>query len=1463
MSDHPPASASADPLAFLAGGGQTGALIRAHDWAGSELGSPEGWPLSLKTALRIMLTARQPIWIGWGPDLLFFYNDPYLSIIGGRHPAAMAQPTRLVWHEIWPYMEPLLQTAMADAEGTYEERKLLIMERNGYPEETYYTFSFSPVPGDDGVTSGIICVNSDETRRVIADRQQNLLRELAIAMPQSATWRQACELSAQAFAANAYDIPFAMLYAVDSSAGMAELVGTYGIEPDSPGAPQTLPLDGGVWPCGEALRAGALVLIDDLAGLFGGPLPKTIWDRPADQAVLIPILPSSEGEPACLLISALNPLRLFTDDYREFLTLAAAQIGASIRYARAYEHERARAQALAEVDHAKTAFFSNISHEFRTPLTLMLAPLEDMLTDPDVPPRLQSAMKMANRNGQRLLKLVNTLLDFSRIEAGRVKLDLRATEISAFTADLASLFQSSLEKAGLTLDVDCPPLPRAVMLDRDMWEKVILNLLSNAYKFTYRGGVRIASSVAPDGETAVVEISDTGMGIPESELPRVFDRFHQVEGVHGRSIEGSGIGLALVQEFMQLQGGSVAVASTPGVGTTFTLRLPLGPALDIAAPSTALGSGAARSTSRPYIDIPGPDANVFDDALAAQILPHTPGAETARTAPSASTGQPQTAETDAPGTILVVDDNDDMRAYICRVLRTAHYRIHTAKDGEAALAHARQHRPDLVLSDVMMPRLDGFGLLAALRQDPALRTIPVLLLSARAGEEASVEGLRAGADDYLIKPFSARELLARVSSNLRLSALRQETEKRLAEEARTLELRVNQAIAERDRLWEHSDDLFVIADGQGRMLRLNPSWTRWLGHPEAALAFQRYDTLLHPDDLLQAQAQFQALRGGMRSLRAEHRLRTADDDWRWMAWMWSFDAESNSIHGVGRDITADKVAAQTLRETEEALRMAQKMEALGKLTGGVAHDFNNLLQVIGGNLQLLSRSLAGDERAQQRTRNALAGVERGAKLASQLLAFGRRQPLAPKVVNLGRFMRGFDDMLRRIVGDGIEVETVISGGLWNTLVDPYQVENALLNLAINARDAMEGHGKLTIEAGNALLDDDYAARHAEVHAGQYVMLAVSDTGCGMDKELVQRAFEPFFTTKPEGQGTGLGLSMVYGFVRQTGGHVNIYSEPGMGTTVRLYLPRATQAEDPVIELDTSNAEGGDETVLVVEDDEDVRTTVVDMLVDLGYRVLKAADAQSAMSIIDSGVNVDLLFTDVVMPGPLRSRDVALRARARLPRLAVLFTSGYADNAIVHGGRLDEGIELLSKPYTAATLARKLRQMLRARPPASASAYASTSASASASASASTSASGLSLSAGDALPNAALARRVLLVEDMEAVRLTTEEILSSLGHEVIHAATAAQASERLLQHHIDILLTDVGLPDGSGIDLAVWARTRQPTLAVVFSSGRDVLADARSRAGLSGVHQLLKPYSPQQLESVIAMLAQPASHAGRG
>jgi signal transduction histidine kinase/PAS domain-containing protein len=390
-----------------------------------------------------------------------------------------------------------------------------------------------------------------------------------------------------------------------------------------------------------------------------------------------------------------------------------------------------------------------------------------------------------------------------------------------------------------------------------------------------------------------------------------------------------------------------------------------------------------------------------------------------------------------------------------------------------------------------------------------------------------------------------------------------------------------------------------------------------------------------------------------------------------------------------------QVEARTaeLRESEASLRQSQKMEAVGQLTGGVAHDFNNLLQVISGNLQLLGRDIVGNAKAQRRVDNASAAVERGAKLASQLLAFGRRQALEPKVINIGRLVTGMDEMLRRSLGEAVEIETVVSGGLWNTLIDPTQVENALLNLAINARDAMRDSGKLTIEVGNAYLDDTYARTHDDVTPGQYVVLAVTDTGTGMPPDVLARVFEPFFSTKPEGHGTGLGLSMVYGFVKQSRGHVKIYSEVGQGTTIKLYLPRAERSEDVIAPADASPIIGGTETILIAEDDVGVRAVAVDLLTELGYRVLTAHDAASALTIVESGVAIDLLFTDVVMPGTLKSPELARRARELLPNLVVLFTSGYTENAIVHGGRLDAGVELLPKPYTRETLAHKIRRVL--------------------------------------------------------------------------------------------------------------------------------------------------------------------------
>lgn len=509
------------------------------------------------------------------------------------------------------------------------------------------------------------------------------------------------------------------------------------------------------------------------------------------------------------------------------------------------------------------------------------------------------------------------------------------------------------------------------------------------------------------------------------------------------------------------------------------------------------------------------------------------------------------------------------------------------------------------------------------------------------------------------------------------------------------------------------------------------------------------------------------------------------------------------------------------REAVEAqLLQAQKMEAIGKLTGGIAHDFNNLLQIIGGNLQLLTKDVSGNIRAEQRIQNAMAGVTRGAKLAAQLLAFGRKQALAPTVLNVGRLLVDLDDMLRRCIGEGVELRIDVADGLWSTFVDEAQVENAILNLAINARDAMDGVGRLTIEAGNAVLDDGYARRHPDVVPGEYAMLAVTDTGCGIAPELLERVFEPFFTTKPAGKGSGLGLSMVYGLIKQSGGHVQIYSEVDRGTTIRLYLPRALTEAPPATEapVDDGPVRGGRETVLVVEDDDDVRATAVELLGELGYRVLRARDAASGLAIIESGVPVDLLFTDVIMPGPLQSRELAARATALLPNLKVLFTSGYTENAIVHGGRLDPGVELLSKPYTGEALARRIRQCLDGQ-----------------------------IGEGASSQAAHNPKTVLVVEDEALIRLQVTDTVTDLGHNVMEAGTGDEALAIMESNVVDVLITDVGLPGMSGDSLAAMVRRRWPAVQIIIATGHESVA---TRPDLDGVEWLRKPYDDRDLRRVL-------------
>lgn len=517
---------------------------------------------------------------------------------------------------------------------------------------------------------------------------------------------------------------------------------------------------------------------------------------------------------------------------------------------------------------------------------------------------------------------------------------------------------------------------------------------------------------------------------------------------------------------------------------------------------------------------------------------------------------------------------------------------------------------------------------------------------------------------------------------------------------------------------------------------------------------------------------------------------------------------------------------------EEQLVQSQKMEAVGQLTGGVAHDFNNLLQVIGSNLQLLLKNLPDSAQERRFVENAMEGVTRGAHLTAQLLAFSHQQPLEPKPKNVGHLLRGMDDMLRRTLGEAIEIEMVIADGLWNCLVDPVQLESAILNLAINARDAMRHSGKLTIEASNESLDAAYAEAHPQVAPGEYVALSISDTGSGIAEEIIEKVFDPFFTTKAAGQGSGLGLSMVYGFIKQSGGHIKIYSEKGHGTTVRVFLPRTGQSEE-VLKAPPcrETPKGNGELVLIVEDDPAVRETAVDLLHDLGYSVLTADNADNALAIVNSGLKIDVLFTDVVMPGKLRSPELAKKAKERLPGIGVLFTSGYTQNAIVHAGRLNEGVDLLSKPYTQESLAQKMAETLGRRP-------------------ADVPQETLQSLNGDVVNGSdqrARKARVLLVEDDVLIRMATADMLADLGYEVVEAGTISEASELLASETVQVMLTDVGLPDGDGMDLVRRVSETHPDVGVIVASGADLSEHLGTGGSGRPVTGLPKPYDQRSLE----------------
>lgn len=1099
-------------------------LVRTFDWGATPLGDPAFWPPGLKTTIRIMLTSRFPMWMFWGPELTMLYNDAYArTTLGKKHPWALGKRTNVVWSEIWKDISPRIERVLETGEASWDETLFLILERGGYQEETYHTFSYSPLVGPDGKNIGMLCVVMEETARVLGERQLTSLGTLASALVDANTTEEVFAATERGLKGQR-DIPFALLYLFDvDDPGRLELVAHCGIERGHPAACDELVIGSSDCPWSvEALMSTEPVTIENLPGLIPD-LPTGSWDRPPDKARLVPFTRKGQEKPAGIFIAGVNPYRQIDTSYAGYLDLIAGQIAASITNAEAFEEEKTRAEALAELDRAKTSFFSNVSHELRTPLTLILGPIEDALTSQTPPSR--SGLEMLHRNALRLLKMVNGLLDFVRIEAGRLHATYEPTDLSVLTTQLASVFRSAVERAGLEYKVECPPLPEPVYIDREMWEKIVLNLISNALKSTFDGEIRV--SISTDGAAARLTVADTGTGIPGTELPHLFERFRRVEGARRRSHEGTGIGLALVKELVELHGGSVSVESTQAIGTKFTVTIPFGQhhlpqerVLDESV-QPAFVQGSAIAYVREAIGwLPG------KDQLAEEV-----------TRTDAGDRPQQVASDERKALVLLVDDNADMREYV-RGLLSGPFDVALASNGREALEFIAHTRPDLILSDVMMPEMDGFALLENIRTNPSMRTLPVIILSARAGEESRIEGLGAGADDYLTKPFTARELIARVEAQLKMARLRKDA----AEHESALAREVQQARQFAWQALEHIPDSFATLDHDYNVTYMNASATRvtsFTGIPHIGRSlWELYPMLLGTP----VEENFRRTMEKREPVEFEQYFQT-DKAEKWYQFQ-LYPQPDEGLIVYMRDATE-------ARRTEQALRRSEQLAAAGRLAASIAHEINNPLEAVTNLLYLVKMDDALSGSSKGLLEVADRELQRLSHITSRSLKF-YRQRTAPSLTLLDELIESMlffheTEMKMR----NIELirryrpapPVLCLGG---------EIQQVFTNLISNALEAMEDKGRMFVGVCPA----------RDVRGRDGVKVIIADDGAGMDGFTLGRLFHPFVTTKGE-SGTGLGLWVSKGILDKHHGTIRVRSRKGKGTVFRIFLPVDTTMPDPL------------------------------------------------------------------------------------------------------------------------------------------------------------------------------------------------------------------------------------------------------------------------------------------------------------
>lgn len=1138
------------------------ALISAHGWAASPLGPPESWPASLRGTVRLMLGSKFPMFLAWGADLGFIYNDAYAPILGAKHPQALGSRFADVWSDIWQDIRPFIDQALS-GEAVWFENLPLTMRRNGYDEETYFTFSYSPAYDDAGKTVGVFCACTETTGKVLAgtalresEARLSFLDRLgaetapfanaeAVLATTTRLLGEHLNLSVCAYADMDEDQDGFTIRGDWAAPGSLSIVGHYSLADFGKLAVKNL-------------SAGLPLVVNDKLRELPPEEAATFQNIGIAATICMPLV--KEGRLTALMAIHDHVPRVWTQAELSLLREVTARSWAHV--------ERVRSESALRKSEAR--------------LSAILADAPIGLSEIGLDGRFQSVNVglCAMLRGTRDDILSGTITDVTHPE-----------DVTA-----------SLENFRRAIDTGEP-----VSFDK---------------RYVRRDGTVVWAN-------SNLTRLDSEEGVPRSVLAVTVDLTdrHRQEA-------------ALREETHTLE-------TLNRTGSTLAAELDLERLLQSLTDAAVELTGARFGA---YFH------NVMDETGERLHLYTLSGADRAS---FESMGRPRATAVFGPT-----------------------FRNETIIRSDDILADRRygQNPPYGGMPEGHLP----------------VRSYLAIPVVSRSSEVLG--GLFFGHPE----PSRFNERHERLMTGLAAQAAIAIDNARLfraVQGAReTLEQRVEERTAERNRIWSMSRDLFAVMGFDGYLKAINPAWETTLGVDTATLLTRPFPEQVHPDDHSAVEDVIERLRRGETITRFVDRIRHADGSWRWIDW--GLVPEGDVFYAVGRDITAEKDAAAELEKIQDSLRQSQKMEAVGQLTGGLAHDFNNLLAGISGSLELVGTRVA-QGRLSDVDRYLVAAqgaAKRAAALTHRLLAFSRRQTLDPKPTDVNRLVSGMEELIRRTVGPQVDIEAVAKAGLWSVLVDPNQLENALLNLCINARDAMPNGGRIIIETGNRWLDDR-AARERDLPAGQYVSLCVSDNGTGMPVDVIERAFDPFFTTKPIGMGTGLGLSMIYGFVRQSGGQVRIYSEVGQGTMVCLYLPRHHAAGEADVGLPAAanaieRAEAG-ETVLVIDDEPTVRMLIVDVLEELGYTALEAGDGPEGLKILRSDVRLDLLITDVGLPNGMNGRQIADAARELRPQLKVLFITGYAENAVLNHGHLDPGMQVVTKPFDVSALASRIKDMISA------------------------------------------------------------------------------------------------------------------------------------------------------------------------